>query len=108
MMRKLFALSFALILAGVPMAQAEDLVFTLSNNTSVVLMELYVSPSDSDNWEEDVLGNDVVMPSESGDVIIADGLSTCMYDILGVFEDGDEVEDYEIDLCELGAYAFYE
>ena len=94
--------------ALVPAAQAQDLWFELWNDTSVTLMELYVSPSDSEYWEEDVLGMDVVFPGEGGEVMIADGLSTCIYDILGIFEDGDQLEDYGVDLCTLQAYTFIE
>ena len=41
-------------------------------------------------------------------VEIADGRSTCVYDIRGVFDDGEAVEDLALDLCELGEYTFTE
>ena len=94
-------------MAWTPAAQAQDLWFELWNDSSLTLMEFYVSPTDSDYWGNDLLGADVVFPGEGGDVVISDGLSTCTYDIMGVFENGDEVGDYGIDLCDLGAYTFY-
>lgn len=107
MVRTLSALSAALFLAAAPVAQAEDLYFTLYNSTGVTLMELYISPSNVSSWEEDILGFDVLGSGQSVQVTIADGRSDCIYDILGVFADGDQVDDYGIDLCNLGSYEFY-
>ena len=110
-MVSLVAATLAVVFAQtalVPAAQAQDLWFELWNDTSVTLTELYVSPSNSEYWEEDLLGAGVVFPGEGGDVMIADGLSTCSYDILGVFEDGDQLEDYGVDLCTLQSYTFTE
>ena len=89
-------------------AQTEDLVFELFNDTSVDLMEFYTSPANVNEWEEDVLGSEYLPSGYAVDVVIADGRSDCVYDIRGVFYDGDEVEDFEVDLCDLEAYTFYE
>ncbi len=101
-------LAAALTFATASLAQAEDLLFELVNDTSVALVELYISPTNVDNWEEDVLGSEVLLPGEAIDIVIADGRRDCVYDILGVFADDDEVEGYEVDLCELEGYTFYE
>ena len=90
------------------MAQAQDLSFPLSNDTSVTLWELYMSPSNVNSWEEDILGANVLGPGETTNVIIADGRADCIYDIRGVFADGDVVEDWGVDLCDVGSYSFYE
>lgn len=39
--------------------------FTVVNETGLVISELYVSESSNDNWEEDVLGSDVLGNDES-------------------------------------------
>ena len=103
------------LVVGIPMAfatnaiaLADDISFTLYNQTSVTLQELYISPSNIDDWEEDILGNDVWPAGEQGTVTIADGRQTCIYDILGIFVDGDEVDDYQVNLCELESYSFTE
>ncbi|HYD98578.1 MAG TPA: hypothetical protein VEH84_04285 [Alphaproteobacteria bacterium] len=85
-------------------AQAEDLVFRLNNSSDLVLTELYVSPSEQTSWGEDILGRDVLSPGEAGDVTIADGESTCVYDIRFVGEGGATLEEEEIDLCQLREY----
>jgi hypothetical protein len=98
----LSAVAFA-SLALATTASAEDLVFTLNNNTDYTLMEFYASPTDVSNWEEDILGADVLGTGQSVQITIADGRSTCDYDLRMVFDDGDIVED-AANLCETGSY----
>lgn len=92
----------ALLLAGSP-ALAEDLVFTLHNQSSSVVTEFYASPSDVGNWEQDILGVDVLGSGEAVQITIADGRSQCDYDLRLVFDDGDIHEDMA-DLCDTGSY----
>ena len=84
-------------------AFADDLVFMFDNSSSYSVIELYASPSNVGNWEEDVLGRDILAPGEAARVTIADGRRTCEYDLRIVFEDGDAIED-TTDLCETGSY----
>jgi hypothetical protein len=85
-------------------ALADDLVFRFDNNSSYTVVELYASPSDVGEWEEDILGRDVLVSGESARVTIADGRRACEYDMRIVFEDGDMIED-TTDLCETESYA---
>ena len=87
-------------------AQADDLAFLIFNDSSADLVEFNVSPASSPAWEENLLRGGYLAPGYEIDVIIADGLSTCMYDIRGIFSDGGESEDYGLDLCDLGEYTF--
>ncbi len=102
------AAALAALLAFAPLASADDLNFMLSNETSSELTGFYVSHSGTDQWEENLLDDAYLAPGYEIGVVIADGRSTCVYDISGEFADGSEVEDYELDLCELGEYTFYE
>lgn len=110
--RAIVATVFALPLVALSArnALAEEMRFTLNNATSQTLVEFYASPSNVDNWEEDILGSDVVPAGESITVTIADGRSECAYDIKGVFDDGDSVEQFQVNLCNLngGVYRFTE
>ncbi len=90
---------------GVNSALAEDLVFTLKNQSSSSLVEFYVESSNLDNWGENILTQDVA-PGGSGQVTIADGKRTCTYDIKGVFADHSKLEDHHLNLCELGSYTY--
>ena len=87
-------------------AAAEDLSFLLVNESSADLVEFNVSEGSSRNWEENLLEGGILAPGYEIDVLIADGTTTCVYDIRGRFSDGSEAEDFDLDLCDLGEYAF--
>jgi hypothetical protein len=80
-------------------AQPSKLDFTLLNRTGLVIQELYVSPDESDNWEEDVLGRDVLKHNESVDIVFSRSEKSCDWDFKITDEDGDEIEWDSLDLC---------
>lgn len=84
-------------------ALAEDLMFELINDSSVNLQQLYVSPSDSDAWGDDILGTDILAAGETGTVTITDGLETCAYDLRFVTDEGNEISG-SADLCEMASF----
>lgn len=96
----LFASALSFVAAP---AMAEDLEFTLTNNSGHVMIEFYASPSDVASWEEDILGADVLGHNESVVITIADGRTQCEYDLRMTFDDGDVLED-TVDLCVTGSY----
>lgn len=77
-------------------------VFTLHNDTSMVMVEFYASPTSAGDWGDDVLGEDVLGADESVD-IHADDADGCEFDIKMVFDSGDELTD-TIDVCEATDY----
>ncbi len=87
-------------------AFAKDLSFLLTNQSSAGVVGFYVSNTGSSEWEENLLEGGILAPGYEIDVVIADGLATCQYDIRTEFEGGDSFEDYDLDLCEMGGYAF--
>lgn len=95
--------SLVLMAVSAP-AFADDLQLTLSNQSSFVVVEFYASPSDVGDWEEDILGTDVLGSDESVRITIADGRTQCNYDLRFVFDDGDVVERGGVDLCETETY----
>ena len=99
---KCLPLAAASFLVAAP-AMAEDLDFLFENNSSFAIVELYASPSNVGEWEEDILGRDILDAGESARVSIRDGRRTCEYDLKIVFDDGDEITD-TTDLCETGSY----
>lgn len=107
-MRKLAVAALVALALAAP-AVADDLEFMLVNDTSVSLVGFYVSPASSQHWEENLLdGGSYLAAGYEVGVLIADGLTTCVYDIRGVFEDGEVVDDLALDLCDLGEYTFTE
>lgn len=100
-MRFVIAPVFAALLATP--ALAEDLVFTLVNDSSYTIVEMNVSPVGEELWGENILNVDAVTPGMSGDVTIADGLDVCDYDLRFVTDDGTEATK-EQNLCEINTF----
>ena len=82
---------------------AEDQIFILNNQSSASITEFYTSPTDVDNWEEDVLADDDILSGEMSEITIADGRDQCNYDLRIVFADGSEITD-TADICEMPQY----
>lgn len=89
-------------------ASAEDLKFDLKNGTSAVLDQFYASPPDTNDWEDDILGQDVLDKGETVTVTVADGRDTCVYDLRFVFQDGDVIEKAKVDLCKQKNFTLHE
>ncbi len=91
--------SFALAAATASFAlpAAADISFTLHNTSAHAILYFYASPSSSDEWGDDILGDAIIEPGESGTVTLAG--SECEWDIKAVFDDEEELED-SIDACQ--------
>jgi len=92
----------ALTLAG-GMAQgalADPRDFTLENDSLSYITEVYVSPTSSSNWGDDILGVDVLAPGRSVDISFdPNSGSTCIYDLLVVTQDGTQTRKNRENLC---------
>ena len=86
---------------------AEDLAFTLINNSSHDIAEMYLSPHEKDTWGENILTVDAVAAGTQGTISISDGEQVCDYDMRFVTKDGATVEDTQ-DLCKLGSFALHD
>lgn len=92
----------AILSASTPRAaQNRQLDFTLINKTGVTITELYVSPTNVNDWEEDVLGRDVLKNGERVDIQFSRGENTCKWDLKMVDEDDDEGIWKNLDLCKI-------
>lgn len=105
-MRLSIPLAAILALAALP-ALAEDLEFTLINNSSHDITEMYLSPHDQDEWGENILTVDAVAAGDQGSISISDGERVCDYDMRFVTADGASVEDTQ-DLCKLGTFTLHD
>jgi hypothetical protein len=65
--------------AAASAAGAQD--FKLINETGVEINALYVSPSNSDDWEEDILGQDTLAAGQSLDVKFNRDEKAAMWDL---------------------------
>ncbi len=83
-------------------AWAQTQQIRIQNNSGVTLQYLYFSRSDTDSWEEDRLGANVLQSGRYIDLVIVN-VSNCIYDVLLQFENGAEYQD-QIDVCQIGTY----
>lgn len=97
MVRVMTLMVSAMIWAASAQAGFQD--FTLVNRTGVSIQEFYVSAVDTNDWEEDVLGLDVLVDGEQVKIKFSWTESECLWDFLVIDEDGDEVIWEGIDLC---------
>jgi hypothetical protein len=80
--RTLLALSvIAMCLAGAGFARGGKQDFVLHNETGVEIHELYVSPHSSNNWGENVLGQDTLAPGASVKITFDDQEKTVKWDL---------------------------
>ena len=86
----------------------EGLYVNIANETSVDIWYLYMSPQSSDSWEEDVLGENDILLAWDDMKIDLDGYEECLWDFKAVFADDEEVELYEVNVCEDNVTFFYE
>ena len=89
-------------------AVALDRKVQINNQTSYTIVEFYASNTGTSDWQEDILGSDVLPSGSSVMINIDDGTGYCKYDFLAVFDDGDELVSADNNVCELAAFDFTE
>ena len=102
------ALSLPVVSLTAHNSLADQRDFTVINKTSSPIRHLYVSYTGEDKWGEDILGKDLLAVGESTLIYFTGDDKVCSYDIKAVFEDGEEAEDYKVNLCETETYSFTE
>lgn len=73
--------------------------FYVHNESKWVILFIYVTPDYSDDWEEDVLGDEVLMPGETFEIFMNGYDNYCYFDILIEDERGNVSEYWDVDLC---------
>lgn len=92
------ALTFGAALPASAQEAKQD--FTLSNRTGYELKEVYVAPSASDDWQNDVLGTGTLGDSSSVEIKFNRASKTCKWDLKVVYTvDSSNAVWKNIDLC---------
>lgn len=84
----------------------QDRRVRIINATGVTMTHFYASNSGEDDWQEDILGQDVLRSGASVMINIDDGSGACIYDFKARFADGDELERYRINVCQITEYRY--
>ncbi|MDP3859442.1 MAG: hypothetical protein Q8Q73_16935 [Stagnimonas sp.] len=96
-----------LLMAAGSAASAGEQDFTLRNRTGIEIHELYVAPSKSDEWEEDVLGQDTLADDDDLDISFSRKETAKNWDIKVVDGDGNSVEWHKLNLKEISTVTLY-
>lgn len=97
-------ISFAALAAGASVASAQEgkQDFDLVNKTGYDISHVYVSPAKSDDWEEDVLGKDVLSDGDEWEIKFDRASKTCKWDLKVVYADDSSSAYWRaIDLCKI-------
>lgn len=79
-------------------AVAADYYVDITNDTGYTIMFMYISPSDAQTWEEDVLGSDVLPSGETQRVTLSN-YNSSIFDIRLIDEDGDTYTFWNVDVA---------
>lgn len=94
-----------MLVAGVAPAMAQTVEFTVVNNSSYDLHYFFTTPSTEENWGEDLLGDSGVLEAGyEATATIGDGSDQCLYDFKFVMDNGAELIEPGIDICQLNSY----
>jgi hypothetical protein len=80
-------------------ASAQD--FTLVNSTGVEIDKVYISPHSSDDWEEDILGQDTLPDGEKVDIKFHRAEKAPMWDLRIEDKQGTSIEWENLNLLEI-------
>jgi len=87
-------------------AMALERKVQINNQTSYTIVEFYASNTGTTDWQEDILGSDVLPSGGSVSINIDDGSGYCKFDFLAVFDDGDQLVSADNNVCELDTFNF--
>ena len=90
----------AFALTAPALAQDAKQDFRLVNATGYELTALYISPSKSDDWGDDILGQDVLSDGQAVNVHFSPKVHTCKWDPKVTYSDDNSSAVWNaIDLC---------
>ncbi len=100
-MTKFFAgVCLALSLAATPALAAQQ-DFSLENSTGYTIAQVFVSAATTNDWEEDVLGEDVLPTGESVDITFSASENACRFDLKVIYDDEEEAVWEGLNLCSI-------
>jgi len=86
-------------------ANAADRRLTIVNATSHTMTRLYASPAHGTPVDEDMLGDTILKPGQSAQLVIGGGGDACVYDLKASFDD-DTSRKQKVNVCEVRTYRF--
>lgn len=87
-------------------ASAANRKVDIVNKTGSAIKNFYASSTGSDDWEEDILGRDVVEVGETFEIDINDGTGACRFDFKAIFDNGKSSIRRNVNVCEISSFTY--
>lgn len=97
----------ALLLAVASPALAADETLSVNNRTGYTISQIFISPTQTNGWEEDVMGEDTLEPNTSVDIDFSRSEDTCKWDLKAVYDDETSAVWRNIDLCKISTITLF-
>jgi len=91
----------AVTLLGTTLARAGDQDFTLKNDTGVEIHHVYIAPHSSDDWGDDILGEDTLADGDSVDIKFSRKEKAALWDLRIEDKAGNSIEWEKLNLLEI-------
>lgn len=78
----------------------------IHNTTGWTMLRFYASNTSRSDWEEDILGDDVLANNASIVMNIDDGTGACLFDFKAEFTNGQELIRNNVNVCEIADYYY--
>ena len=85
-------------------AQAANLDFELVNNTGVDIYEVFVSPSDVEEWGDDILEQDILEDGMSVEISFDPEEEAALWDLMVKDGEGNSIYWEELDLTQISTF----
>jgi hypothetical protein len=79
-------------------------ILVVANRAGLAISELFVSPTSSDAWGEDRLGDDLLRPGRAMRLRLG-RVRDCAFDVLAIYEDSSREERPALNLCRVRTLA---
>jgi hypothetical protein len=89
-------------------AEALDRRVRIVNDSPVDIVSFFGVDVDTRDWEDSLLGDDILPAGGSIVLNFDDGSGYCRYRFRAVFADGIELERASVNVCEVGTYRYTE
>jgi hypothetical protein len=95
-----------LSVCAVTTASAANRKVDIINETGRTMTEFYASATNADDWEEDILGADIMEPGDTFEIDIDDGTGACRFDFKAVFTDGSSHVRRNVNVCSISSFTY--
>lgn len=100
------AIALGLLSATPAFSQAAQ-DFTLVNRTGYQIDQVYVGPVSSSKWGKDVMGKAAIGDGQQANITFSGQSNACQWDIKVVYDDGDESEFRDVNLCNISKVTLF-